>query len=231
MKHSKISAILLITVLLIGMSIATAIPTSTQTATAVPIQTAIATAVPTQTHIAALQTTTKNIPSPIPPTGFTNDQIQKAKNIANKPISAATSIATPIATPATSTVTQIGDGFYVSWPYIDTQYIVYNYQKCTRYCFFVNPPLAIPLKTEVWNDNFQPVSNALTHYELYYWNYYTNGWTYLSQNDRYTDFNGITRSGFKIPYKTYSDRYFIYEYANYNGLWQRNYDFFTVSWY
>jgi hypothetical protein len=87
------------------------------------------------------------------------------------------------------------------------------------------------MKTEIWNDAYNPVSNAYTCYVAYYWNYYSNSWTYMSSAYKYTGTDGIARIGFSIPYKTYSDKYYIYEYVSYNGKWQNSYNYVNVGWY
>jgi hypothetical protein len=99
--------------------------------------------------------------------------------------------------------------------------------------------LAIPLKIEVWNNNiqfvggYQPATPGVFIYSsLFYWNYYTNTWTFEDFKYALPDPNGIGRLGFIIPYKTYSDKYYMIEYVYNNGQWQQaDYKLFTVNWY
>ncbi len=173
----------------------------------------------------------KIIPSPTPPQGYTEEQIRKAIDISKEQDNNQTK-ELGITTKATY---QNGDGMWIIWPYIDVQYYVYKYYTCPSSCYWAYPSLKIPLKTEIWDNNLKPAYNAYTYYSLYYWNYYTLTWSYLASGYKYTDSSGISRLGASppngIPYKTYSDIYYVYEYASYGGAWQSRTSFFNVGWY
>lgn len=182
----------------------------------------------------------KSIPLPTPPQGYTADQIKKAIDISTKEQENQTKQiqASISGTVGIASVSQTGDAMWIIRSYIDTQYYVNKNTICNPYqCYYTYPDLNIPIKTEVWDNNLNSAPNAYVYYSLYYWNYYTNSWTNFPQGGilpnvvRYTDTSGITKQGISIPYKTYSDRYYLFGYVYYNGKWQTSMYFFNVGWY
>lgn len=170
------------------------------------------------------------IPLPIPPAGFTDKQVKQAIDIGIKETQNQTNKTNKGLVPKSQS--QFGDGLWIIGPKIDTRYVVYKYQQC-RYCNWIYPNLFIPLKTEVWDNKFNPASNAYIYWSLYYWNYFpgAHGWTQLWSSNKYTNIDGISRQGFSIRYNTYSDIYYLYGYVYYNGKFQQTGTFFNVEWY
>jgi hypothetical protein len=172
------------------------------------------------------------IPKPTAPSGFTDQQINQAQQIAAKNLVNTTNNLTKTQTQNTGiqplVATQNGNDklFAVISP-IEDKYII----TC-------NCPLDIPIKTEIWDMNFVPAQQGYGYvdYWLYYWNYYTNSWTpYNRDIGRWTNSNGQANVGFSIPYRLLSDKYYIGgdRFLLVNGVWQYDYyqKFFTVSWY
>lgn len=166
------------------------------------------------------------LPAPTAPAGFTDQQVQQAKVITEKELGDTYKNLSASKSSITSAYQAAGSNkLYGVISNIEDQYIV-NYQGAY---------LQIPIKTEIWNSNFQNVGGAgYANYDLYYWNYYSNGWIRWNGFGGYTNSNGQVNFGFSVPNKL-SDRFFI---TGANWYWVDNQwanqaytKYFRVSWY
>ena len=186
-------------------------------------------------NAAQINTKIPNPHAPALPAGFTKQQVQAAKDIVTKEQANITANVTKKAGLQPASTGQYGNGdFFVTWPFVDTQYNDYKYSTT------VYPSLYLPLRTGVWNTNwyttggYQPASGYYVITILYYWNYYLKSWSLEEYKNGYTDSNGEFRPGFIIPYRQLSDKYFMYEVvynSQFTQFQQMDTKYFNIGWY
>ena len=180
--------------------------------------TSIVTAIPTEQNNVA--------PVVQPPTGFTAEQVEQAKDLAiAAEINASKNLRSSGKTVDPLSAYQGGSYLlYAVISNIEDQYIAYNTQ---------GGYLQIPIKTEIWSNTFQAGSLGYASYDLYYWNSYYNLWYRYTGVSGYTNEAGQVNLGFSIPHG-YANRFLIlgtdWYWTGYQWAKQGYAKFFRVSW-